>query len=246
MANVEEVLQYMKELAPVELAEGWDNVGKLVDCGKDVTGILVTLDITDEVVDEAAELGCELIVSHHPVIFDPLRSISGKDVPFHMIKKDISAICMHTNLDAAVGGVNDVLCRLFDVQDAEPFDGLGRVGRVDPITAGQLGQLCRERLGAHVKLVDAGKPIHKLALVGGAGGSMLQAALDAGADALLTGEANHHVALDAQRLGISLVVAGHYCTEFPVVAAVAEKLTARFPELRVLCTWQNKDPYTYL
>ena len=98
MASVDEVLQYMKELAPVELAEGWDNVGKLVDCGRDVTGILTTLDITDEVVDEAAELGCELIVSHHPVIFDPLRSISGKDVAFHMIKKDISAICMHTDV----------------------------------------------------------------------------------------------------------------------------------------------------
>lgn len=247
MAKVEEILDFMSQLAPTELAEDWDNVGLLVNCGADVTSILVSLDITDEVVDEAELQGCQLIVSHHPVIFDPLRTIGCRDVPFRMIKKNISAICMHTNLDAAEGGVNDVLCKLFSVQDATVFDGLGRVGRMAHTTnAQQLAQDCRDILGAHVKLVDAGRPINRLAVVGGAGGSMLQAAVEAGADALLTGEANHHVALDAKQMGISLIVAGHYATEFPVVSVLADKLSRRFPDLRVIGTRRNKDPFTYL
>ncbi len=247
MAKVEEILDFMSQLAPTELAEDWDNVGLLVNCGADVTSILVSLDITDEVVDEAELQGCQLIVSHHPVIFDPLRTIGCRDVPFRMIKKNISAICMHTNLDAAEGGVNDVLCKLFSVQDATVFDGLGRVGRTAHTTnAQQLAQDCRDILGAHVKLVDAGRPINRLAVVGGAGGSMLRAAVEAGADALLTGEANHHVALDAKQMGISLIVAGHYATEFPVVSVLADKLSRRFPDLRVIGTRRNKDPFTYL
>lgn len=247
MARIEEIYQFMKKLAPVELAEKWDNVGVLVDCGTDVTSILVSLDITEEVVAEAEFQGCQLIVSHHPVIFDPMRSIGRKDVPFRMIKKNISAICMHTNLDAAEGGVNDILCKVFNIQDARPFDGLGRVGRVAHTTnAQQLALTCQETLGAHVKLVDAGRPINTLAVVGGAGGSMLEAAIEAGADALLTGEANHHVALDAKRMGVSLIVAGHYATEFPVVPVLADKLAKNFSGIRVLGTRRNKDPFTYL
>ena len=85
-----------------------------------------------------------------------------------------------------------------------------------------------------------------IGLVGGAGGSMLQDAIEAGADCLLTGEANHHVAIDARRLGISLVVAGHYATEFPIVPVVADKLKQRFAGVRVLCSRRNKDPFSYL
>lgn len=247
MAKVEEILGYMNQLAPMELAEKWDNVGLLVNCGADVTSILVSLDITDEVVNEAEMQGCQLIVSHHPVIFDALHAIGRRDVPFRMIKKNISAICMHTNLDAAEGGVNDILCKLFHVQDACAFDGLGRVGSIaHAATAQQLAQQCREILGAHVKLVDAGRPIHRLAVVGGAGGSMLQAAAQAGADALLTGEANHHAALDAKQMGLSLIVAGHYATEFPVVPVLTDKLSRHFADLRVIGTRRNKDPFTYL
>ena len=247
MAKIEEVLQFMKELAPVELAESWDNVGLLVDCGTEVHSILTTLDITDEVVDEAERLGCELIVSHHPVIFHPMKHISHQDTVFRMIRKNISAICMHTNLDAAEGGVNDVLCGLFDVEDAEPFDGLGRVGRLaEPRTVRELGEECVKLLGAHVKMADTGHLVKRLAVVGGAGGSMFEAALEAGADALLTGEANHHAALDAKKLGLSLIVAGHYCTEFPVVGMLAQELQERFPELNVMSTRTNRDSFTYI
>lgn len=247
MVRVEEVLQYVQQLAPALLAEDWDNVGALVDCGVEITSILVALDITEEVVAEAEYQGCQLIVSHHPVIFTPMRQISRRDVPYRMIKKNISAICAHTNLDAAEGGVNDILCKLFGIGDAKPFDKIGRVGRLArPTGAPQLAAACQETLGAHVKLVDAGRPIANLAVVGGSGGSMLEAAAAAGADALLTGEAGHHAAIDARRMGLSLIVAGHYATEFPVVAVLADKLARRFGGVRVLGSRRSRDPFTYL
>lgn len=247
MVKTEDVLQYLQQLAPAALAEDWDNVGALVDCGGDVTSILVALDITEEVVAEAEYQGCQLIVSHHPVIFKPLRRLTRRDVTYRMIKKNISAVCAHTNLDAAEGGVNDILCMLFGVSDQRPLDKIGRVGRLArPASAQQLGTACQEILGAHVKLVDAGRPVTTLAVVGGSGGDMLEAAAAAGADALLTGEASHHDAIDARRMGLSLIVAGHYATEFPVVAVLTDKLARRFNGVRVLPSRRSRDPFTYL
>ena len=105
MTTVQQVYEVMQRLAPPELAEHWDNPGLLVDCGGAVRRVLVTLDITPEVVEEAAAKGCSLIVAHHPVIFSPLKKLGSRDVPFQLVQSGISAICMHTNLDAAEGGV---------------------------------------------------------------------------------------------------------------------------------------------
>ena len=194
MITVNQVYEAMQAIAPLELAEHWDNPGLLVDCGGQMHRVLAALDITPEVVAEAAAKQCEMIVSHHPVIFDPLKRLGPQDVPFQLVQAGISAVCMHTNLDAAEGGVNEVLAGIFGMKDMETFaEGCGM-----------------------------------------------------GADCLLTGEANHHHAIDAKRLGLSLIAAGHYATEFPVTAAVAEKLRAALPELDVLVSTENRDPYTYL
>ena len=200
MATTNDIYAEMQRYAPLELAESWDNPGLLVDCAREVSRVLVTLDITPEVVEEAAAGGCELIVSHHPVIFSPLKKLTPRDVSFQLVQKGISAICMHTNLDAAEGGVNEVLAGIFGMQDWEVFaDGCGRVGEVDPITVPELAR-----------------------------------------------KANHHAAIDAVRLGLSLVAAGHYATEFPVCAAIADRLLTAFPELEVRVSGENRDPYTYL
>lgn len=247
MARPEEIYAALAVMAPAALAESWDNVGLLVDTGADVTSVLVSLDISEEVVAEAELAGCQLIVSHHPVIFDGLKSLSRRDVPFRLVKKNISAVCMHTNLDAAEGGVNDVLAALFDLRGAVPFaGGCGRVGEIDPLSAEQLAVKAQKVLSAHVKYADAGRPVKRLAVISGAGGSMFADALAAGADCLLTGEANHHQALDARRLGMSLVAAGHFATEQPVVPVLADRLQKQFPSLRVVCSRRGKDPFTYL
>ena len=258
MTTVQQIYEEMQRIAPLALAESWDNPGLLVDCGGEVSRVLVTLDITPEVVEEAARKGCGLIVSHHPVIFSPLKKLSGQDVAFQLVKNGISAICMHTNLDAAEGGVNEVLAGIFGMKNWEPFaGGCGRVGEVEPITVPELARKAQVELGARcntpldgpevpVKYADTGKPVRRLAVISGAGGGLFEEALAMEADCLLTGEANHHHAIDAKRLGLSLIAAGHYATEFPVTAAVAEKLRTAFPELEVLVSEDARDPYTYL
>mgnify|MGYP000431377551 FL=1 len=131
MTTVQQIYEEMQRIAPLALAESWDNPGLLVDCGGEVSRVLVTLDITPEVVEEAARKGCGLIVSHHPVIFSPLKKLSGQDVAFQLVKNGISAICMHTNLDAAEGGVNEVLAGIFGMREMEAFaEGCGRVGSI--------------------------------------------------------------------------------------------------------------------
>lgn len=258
MVTTEKIYEAMQRLAPLELAESWDNPGLLVDCGGSVTRVLAALDITPEVAAEAKEKGCQLIVSHHPVIFSPLKRIGGQDVPFQLVRNGISAICMHTNLDAAAGGVNEVLAGLFGMREMEPFaGGCGRVGWIDPIPVPQLARNAQTVLGGlcnlpasgpavQVKFADTGTPVRRLAVISGAGGSLFEEALAMGADCLLTGEASHHHALDAARLGLSLVAAGHYATEFPAMAVVAQRLRAALPELEVLVSTRNRDPFTYL
>ena len=165
---------------------------------------------------------------------------------------------MHTNLDAAEGGVNEVLAGIFGMKDMETFaEDCGRVGTIEEITVPELASKAQQELAVRcnapvvgpavqVKFADAGRPVKRLAVISGAGGSLFADALAMGADCLLTGEANHHHAIDAQRLGLSLIAAGHYATEFPVTAAVAEKLRVALPELDVLVSTENRDPYTYL
>lgn len=258
MLTIHEIYTEMQRMAPLGLAESWDNAGLLVDCGAPVDSVLVALDITPEVVSEAAQKGCGLIVSHHPVIFAPLKSLSERDVAYRLVSGRISAICMHTNLDAAEDGVNDVLAGLFGIKDAAAFaNGCGRVGQIEQTTVPELALRAQSVLAARcnaplsgpavqIKYADTGRPVRRLAVISGAGGSMFDEAIAQGADCLLTGEANHHHACDAKRLGLSLIAAGHYATEFPVTAAVAARLRAAFPELDVLVSEQNRDAYTYL
>ncbi len=247
MTEPKEIYGYLKELAPLELAEDWDNPGLLVDCGRPVGRVLTCLDITGPVVREAQEKGCDLVVSHHPVIFRPLKALQEGQVPCLLLKAGISAICMHTNLDAAPGGVNDTLAQWMGLWEVEPFaEGMGRIGWIEEMSAHQLAQETARILHARVQWADGGKPIRRLALITGSGGSMLEDAIRAGADALLTGEASHHAALDALAAGVTLVAAGHYATEFPVAQTLATRLGDRFRDLEVLVSETDRDPYHYL
>lgn len=247
--TVQEVLQQLQAFAPPELACGWDNVGLLVDAGAPVDGVLTALDITPAVVREAAASGCTLIVSHHPVIFDALKRIAADDVPALLLQNGISAICMHTNLDAAEGGVNDLLADTLGIarEGRRAFaEGCGRIGAVQPTTVEALARHCAETLHSGVKYVAGGKPVTCLAEVSGAGGSYLQQAIDEGADCLVTGEGAHHIALLAQQKGVGLIVAGHWGTEHAIADVLAARLAAAFPQLAVRHAAADTDPYTYL
>lgn len=247
--TVQEILQELKAFAPPELACSWDNVGLLVDAGRPVEKVLTALDITADVVREAAAAGCQLIVSHHPVIFDPMKHISAEDVPAMLLQNGISGICMHTNLDAAPGGVNDTLADLLGMsrENRRNFaDNCGRIGTVETTTVADIARFCAETLHSGVKFVESGKPVSCLAEVSGGGGSYLQEAIDEGADCLVTGEAAHHIALLAKQKGVGLVVAGHWGTEQGIADVLAARLHTAFPQLEVRHAKADTDLYTYL
>ena len=117
---------------------------------------------------------------------------------------------------------------------------------MDPTTAKALAELCEDTLGPGVRYVEAGRPVLRLAEVSGAGGSYWKEALDLGADCLVTGEANHHAACDARRLGMGLVAAGHWATERPIAGVLAKRLKEAFPEIPVTVSRADTDPFTYL
>ena len=257
MTTVRDIEQYLYAWAPRELAESWDNVGLLVgDPEAEVHRVLVALDVTPQVVDEAIEKGCQLIAAHHPVMncaWHQVQTVRTDDrqgrVLTELIRHGVAAICMHTNLDAAPGGVNDVLADLLRIENRRDFaDNCGRIGTLNvPTTAQQLAETCSRMLHTHCKFVEADHPVEKLAEVSGAGGSYLQQAIDEGADCLVTGEAAHHIAILAQQKGVGLVVAGHWGTEHPVVFALADALTERLPkEVTVAPSLADVDPYSYL
>lgn len=247
--SVQQILALLQTAAPQELALDWDNVGLLVDAGAPVDGVLTTLDITPAVVREAAENDCQLIVSHHPVIFHPIKRLAAADVPAQLMKNGISAICMHTNLDAAEGGVNDTLSDILGIaaDGRESFaEGCGRIGTTMPTTVEALARFCADTLHSGVRYVNGDKPVTRLAEVSGGGGSYLQEAIDRGADCLVTGEAAHHIALLAKERGVGLVVAGHWGTEHAIADVLAARISAAFPQLTVAHAENDKDPYSYL
>ncbi len=243
MYELQQICRFMEQWAPPALAEEWDNPGLLVDAGSLVRRVLVTLDITPAVVEEAHRLGCQLVVSHHPVIFKPVRRLQSADAAFLLARYGISALCAHTNLDAAEGGVNDVLAGLLELEDVQPLEGLGRVGDRDSISPAQLAEQVGKLLGVPVLLADAGLPITRVAVVGGSGGEFFEAAARAGAQCLVTGEASHHHGLDALEQGVSVIVAGHFATEWPIVPEMARRLRQAFGELEVLASGSNRPPF---
>lgn len=243
MYELQQICRFMEQWAPPALAEEWDNPGLLVDAGSLVRRVLVTLDITPAVVEEAHRLGCQLVVSHHPVIFKPVRRLQSADAAFLLARYGISALCAHTNLDAAEGGVNDVLAGLLELEDVQPLEGLGRVGDRDSISPAQLSEQVGKLLNTPVLLADAGLPITRVAVVGGSGGEFFEAAARAGAQCLVTGEASHHHGLDALEQGVSVIVAGHFATEWPIVPEMARRLRQAFGELEVLVSGSNRPPF---
>lgn len=243
MYEINAVYSALEKLAPLSLAEEWDNPGLLVDCAQPVTGVLCALDITPPVVREAKQRGCNLIVAHHPVIFHPLKRITAQDAAFMLVQSNISAICMHTNLDAAEGGVNDVLASALGLTDVRVMPPIGRIGTLPAeMTAKQLAQLCARVLQADVCVTEDEKPVRTVAVVGGSGGDFAAQAAAEGADCLVTGEAGHHDALEARALGIALITAGHYGTERPIADALRAYLAREMPDLPVFTAQAEQAP----
>ena len=258
MATVADILKYIESFAPPYMKESWDNVGLL--CGSrstPVTKVLVALDPFEHVCDEAAQWGAELIVTHHPIIFQPLKSVTdstsiGRSI-LKLCRYGIAAINAHTNLDCTPGGVNDVLAEtlgLTEIQVISPNGtneeglpyGLLRCGNVPQQSLEDFLPQVKTALHCDgLRYVDGGKPVRKVAVGGGScAGAMLEA-LDADCDTFVTADVKYNQFWDAKELGLNLIDAGHFYTENPVVAVLAEKLQAAFPDLEVKISETHRD-----
>ena len=266
MAAVKDIFHYLDSIAPFATQLDFDNAGFLVGRGdRQVHRLLVSLDITEEVAREAVERGAELVVSHHPVSSHPAKSVTDADpvgrTLLALIEGGVAAICAHTNLDASVGGVNDALAQrlgLTDLSVLEPsgVDGEGHtigIGRVGTLAGGEAPGLAafaaqvKEALGANgVRYVDAGKPVRRVAVGGGACGDMLELARAQSCDTFVTSDVKYNQFLDARDLGVNLIDAGHYPTENVVCPVLVQKLREAFPEVEVLLTDRHKEVFSYL
>lgn len=263
VTNVGEVLSFLQEKAPFELQEGFDNAGFLV--GREtaqVSKILVALDITRQVAEEAAELGAQLIVAHHPVIFGGARSVTDQTVTgrivLSLVEHGIAAICAHTNLDAVEGGVNDALALRLGLTGIGQLkqtgvDGQGRpygIGRVGTVTRQPLYDFAmgvKRLLGANgLRLVDGGRPVHKVAVGGGACGEMMEDAIALGCDTFVTSDVKYHQFLEAKAQGLNLIDAGHFPTEDVVCPVLQDWLAQRFPQVTVTVSTRHHEVFPYL
>jgi len=253
---VKDVFRTLNQIAPMTMAMDFDNVGLLVGRSEGtVSKVLIALDITDAVIEEAIQRGAELIVAHHPIFFPPLKRVTDEDQTGRKILKlarhDIAAICMHTNLDSVAGGVNDELAKLVGLQDTEilmPYGeldgvpyGLGRVGDLPtPMVMPEFLAQVKEALESDgLRYYDAGRPVSCVAVMGGSGSDQLRDAIKQGCDTYVVGEAKYHAFLEARELGVNLVEADHFCTEDVVCEPLCEMLAAAFPGLTVKVSEQH-------
>ena len=249
MITVGDILAYLDTIAPPALKMEWDNVGLL--CGSrstPVTKVLVALDPFEHVCQEAADLGAELIVTHHPLIFRPLPNITdetsiGRSLQI-LCRHGISAVNTHTNLDCAEGGVNDVLAEKLGLSDITVLsqEGLLRCGIVPEQTLKDFLAHVKNTLGCQgLRYVDCGKTVRKVAVGGGSCADGMLDALAAGCDTFVTADVKYNQFWDAKDLVIHLIDAGHFCTENPVVPVLAGKIAEKFPEIQVKISQTHAD-----
>ena len=223
MATVREILKVLEGIAPLDKQEEWDNSGLLAGHpDAEVRTVLLALDLTPAVLDEARRESAELIVTHHPILFHARRNLREDDpegkLLAELVRARIALIAMHTNFDNAENGVNDALCGLLAVRSAEKLEGGMRVGDVEPVPLSEFRIRVERALGGPARMYgEANRLIRRVAVMGGAGGSHFQDALAAGADAYVTGEISYHAALDCVAGGMCALEAGHAATERPAI-----------------------------
>ena len=242
--TVSELYAILNERISPSLSCDWDNDGVMCmpEPDREIKSVLLALDMTEAVVDRAIAEGYDLIISHHPLLFHGLKHIDPTDPvarrTIKLCRAGIAAFSFHTRLDALEGGVNDVLAARLSLIDVAPFgqDAMGRIGALPAsMSAEAFAAMVADRLDAPtVTLADAGKPISRVAVLGGGGGDFMSDALTAGADAYVTGDAAHHHLVDAPEKGISLIVAGHYHTEYLVLESLAIMLSELLPGAHIL------------
>lgn len=260
--KIKEVLIALEEFAPLPLQEDWDNAGLQIGLTEaEVSGALLCLDVNEDIVDEAISKGCNLIVSHHPLLFHGLKQISDGDyvqrTVAKAIKNDISIISMHTNMDNARGGVNFKIAEKMGLTDIDFFSkkvvngvecGSGVIGTLPkPMVSMAFVKMVKEAFGINCLACNGllHRPISRVAICGGAGDFLIDEAYKAGADAFFTGEMHYHVYFGWEQR-MQICVGGHYESEHFTSEIFKQIINGKWSKLPVYEAETSTNPIIYL
>ena len=261
MTTVNDILHYIHTIAPISMKEEWDHVG--LNCGhadRPVRKVLVALDPFTHVCKEAKEWGADLLVTHHGLIWKPGfvtdADVQGRNT-LYLIENGIAHINAHTNLDQAPGGVNDVLAAVLGLENVRVLDPQGQDEQGREWGLIHIGEVPKQNLTEFLatvknvlrcdglRYVDGGRDVHKVAVGGGSCSGAMYAVAAAGCDTFVTADVKYNGFWDAKELGLSLIDAGHFHTENPVIAVLAEKIAAAFPHVEVKISESHLDCAKY-
>ena len=261
--QLRDILSFLRDFAPMDLAEDWDNVGLLVGAESDeVTSVLTCLTLTPDVAAEAIERGAQLVITHHPILFRAVQQITDASsegrMLLELIRAGVAVYSPHTSYDSAGAGINSQLAEALELSNVRPL----RPAESDDSTlgSGRCGDLAATvTLADFVASVKAalkiehtwlvGEPSQSVSRVGiacGAAAEFMRDASQAGCDVLLTGEARFHACLEARTLNIALVLPGHYATERHAMETLASVLQQQFPDLSVSASEEETDPVQWV
>ncbi len=254
MVTVKQIYDFIDNFAPFEDSLSFDNTGLLIGNPEtEVTKVLLSLDITSKVIKEAIDTGANLMITHHPVIFNPVRSLRFDDLTAKMIKNNINALCAHTNLDIAAEGVNFHLAKKLKLANLETLTHeenkpMGLTGflkqKMLPKEFAEFVKTNLECFGLRYTVTD--KKIKKVGVCSGAGGCFVYNAKQKECDAFVTGEIKHSDILKANELELMIVDAGHYKTENIVLKPLSLKLRNKFQNLEFILSQTFTDNIRYI
>lgn len=235
--TVNDILQFLDSKYPLSLAAEFDNCGLLIgDKNTKVKSGVIALDCTAETIEFAKEIGANLIVTHHPIMFSGIKKIPADSIEYRLISNGISLISMHTNLDVAAGGVNDCLCSVLGLKNVKriPTDDFYiRIGEIESISPDAFAKSVSLSLNTTVKYVAGKSDIKKVGVCSGSGGEYIDFALKSGADAFVSADIKHHLFIDAENRGYTLIDAGHRATEEVVIETLEKQLNGKFGGFKV-------------
>jgi dinuclear metal center YbgI/SA1388 family protein len=242
--TTQDIFEFLNQKYPTFTACGFDNVGTLVgDRNQTVTKVMVALDCTMPVIKEAVKNGCELIVTHHPVIFSGLKSVLSDTLVYEIIKNGLTVISMHTNLDQGDGGVNDTLCDVIGLKNVEtvetPDKFLIKKGEISPLSADDFAKRLKEVLNYPVKYVGENQ-IKNVLVCSGSGAQYHTLLQTHGCDALVTADVKHNNFLDAAQNGFALYDCGHFNTEVVVIKPLCELLSKEFNNIQFIANCDSQ------
>lgn len=250
MTTVKDIYDFIDSFAPFATAMDFDNSGILAgDRNAPVNTAVAALDITPAVIEEAVETKAQLIISHHPIIFQPLRTLPYDSPAALLIKNGLSALCAHTNLDLSPKGVNVCLANALSLQDVRLIENecIATGALSKEMDAKGFALHVRKSLSCNgVRFIGLDKAIKTVAVSSGAGGDSLYRCKELHADALVTGEIKHHQLLDAYRMDVAVVDAGHFCTENVVIKPLVQMLQKKFPSVKFIESKHCTDAVEYV